>query len=102
MQLVRLHLQVAQVSFVGSWLLEKCLFLQESTAPEVGFTDRERLLGDSALALVKSNAKHLGYERRMRLKFTGGSASCFFFVFSSDTPRGQRLLVFGSFPDGLG
>lgn len=29
-------------------------------AVQVGFTDRERLLGDSALALVKSNAKCLG------------------------------------------
>ena len=28
--------------------------------PEVGFTDRERLLGDAALAQIKSNAKTLG------------------------------------------
>ena len=33
--------------------------LSEEMTSEVGFTDRERLLGDSALAQIKSNAKIL-------------------------------------------
>ena len=41
----------------------------------MGFTDRERLLGDSALALVKSNAKRRGRETSVESPGELGEAS---------------------------
>mmetsp|Transcript_58560 Transcript_58560/g.92982 ORF Transcript_58560/g.92982 Transcript_58560/m.92982 type:complete len:832 (-) Transcript_58560:85-2580(-) len=48
------------VAFVGKGIVDivQNEVSKRSTASWVGFTDRERLLGDSALAVIKSNAKN--------------------------------------------
>jgi len=48
------------VGFVGKGVVDICQneVSKRSTPTLVGFTDRERLLGDSALAQIKSNAKN--------------------------------------------
>eukprot|EP00435_Cladocopium_sp_Y103_P072645 s5_g40.t3 len=48
------------VGYVGKGIVDICQneVSRRETPSLVGFTDRERLLGDSALALVKSNAKN--------------------------------------------